>query len=59
MIVAYCDRCGEEIPGEEAAGCRLVVGKKEVSWHLCEQHRDEMLNLTEGFLRVNKWRVVK
>jgi hypothetical protein len=59
VIVAYCDRCGEQIPADEAAGCRLLVGKQEVSWHLCEQHRIEMMNWTEGFLRAHEWRVVK
>jgi hypothetical protein len=59
VIVAYCDRCGEEIEAEDSAGCRLLLGKREWSWHLCATHREEFKALTEGFLTSNEWRVVK
>lgn len=60
MIRAYCDRCGDVIPADFSAGVRVVFGKREVSFHLCEKHMDEMSDTTAKFLlRPDIWRVVK
>lgn len=59
MIVASCDRCGAEIPSDEKAGCRLVVGSREWSWHLCQEHREELELMLPEWLEAHEWRVVK
>lgn len=64
MITAYCDHCGLEIPGRLPAGCRLLVGKEEVSFHLCGEHQSELLGILREFVTIDgdrepRWRVVK
>ena len=64
MITAYCDHCGLEIPALIPAGCRVVVGKKEWSFHLCGEHQSEMLLELQAFVTVEgddgpRWRDVK
>lgn len=48
-IVMYCDRCGSEIPAATAGGVRLRTGKRELSFHLCSGHQDDLRGLVLDF----------
>jgi hypothetical protein len=58
VITAYCDACGDLIPAEFPAGIRLVIGKQEWTWHLCERHQRELREFALLQSR-GAWRVVK
>lgn len=52
-IYAYCDwnGCKEDpIPSDDPAGCRVLVGKKEISFHLCPFHQAELLKVVGAYL---------
>jgi hypothetical protein len=59
MIRASCDRCGEEIPSEEKAGCRVLIGPREWSFHLCLRHQADLVGMIEEWLEAHDWRRVK
>lgn len=50
MIVAYCDHCKAKIDPTVAAGCRLLIGKEEVSFHLCAEHQQDLWRIAREFL---------
>jgi len=51
-IYAYCDwvGCQAEVAADVPAGCRVLLGKREISFHLCPRHQAELLVLVEGNL---------
>lgn len=59
MIIAYCDRCGDVIFPEVAAGVRYTIGKKEMSGHLCEAHQQELHGVLASFHSKHSLRQVK
>ena len=59
MIRAFCNQCGTEIRDDVPAGVRLVVGKREVSYHLCPMHQAELLGFASASLKAHPWREVK
>lgn len=59
MIVAYCNRCGEKIEPTVSAGCRIVLGNHEWSWHLCHEHQVAMERLVLGYLEAHEARKVR
>lgn len=52
-IYAYCDWKGceaKQIDADFPAGCRVLIGKGEVAFHLCPKHQAELRVLVEGNL---------
>jgi hypothetical protein len=43
-IEMYCDHCGNLIEADKNGGCRIRLGKKEYSFHLCPEHQEEFLS---------------
>jgi hypothetical protein len=59
MIIAYCDKCGQQIEADLPAGCRLVLGKKEWSWHLCPMDQEALVGWFEDWLEAHAPREVR
>lgn len=48
-IEMYCDRCGELVPADFNGGCRVRIGKSELSFHLCSAHQVALRHLLTEF----------
>jgi hypothetical protein len=59
VIIAYCDHCGDGLDADVKAGCRVLAGNREYSFHLCELHQQEWLDQVQAFLEAHEWRPVK
>ena len=59
MIEAFCDRCGAKIDADVKAGCRVVMGNREWTFHLCTVDQAALREDITQFLRTHEWRTVK
>lgn len=58
MIRMMCDHCGQEIDSSINGGCRVRTGNKELSFHLCAKHQNELREIVKAFCVENVAREV-
>jgi hypothetical protein len=48
-LLMYCDHCGDEIDAGINGGVRVRTGKRELAFHLCEEHQDALREFCKSF----------
>lgn len=58
MITMNCDNCGRKIDASTNGGCRLRTSNRELSFHLCAEHQEELRTLVKKFCAAHQTRDV-
>lgn len=49
MIKMYCDNCGQELSPDVNGGVRVRTAKRELAFHLCQEHQEALRQLVREF----------